>query len=164
MSRNREPLVGGLVLVLIGTGLLVGQLYPDFGRYIVALIGIALLATFVVTRSFGALVGGSIVTGVGVGVLLVTTIQGELGAALMLISMGAGFASIWAISHLLALPERHWWPLVPGLILGSVGLALFVGGWAIDVVTYWPLILIVIGVFVLFSYWYRPAAGGQSSR
>ena len=157
--EGREPLVGGIVLVLIGVGLLAAQLVPDISRFVVALIGVSLLLVFLVTRTYGALVGGSIVSGVGVGVILVTSFEGELGAALMLLSLATGFIGIWALSHLFAMRERHWWPLVPGLIVGSVAVALALGGWAIDLLAYWPAILIVIGAVLLFGYWFRPAEG-----
>lgn len=153
--RRRDPLIGGLVLVIIGALLLVGQFWPDIGRYIVLVIGLGLLAIFGVTRAYGALVGGSIVSGVGVGVILGTLYTGEMAGALVLMSLGGGFLFIWLISYLLNMPERHVWPLIPGTILVAIGAALAIGGRATELISYWPVILIVIGVIVMGAAFFR---------
>jgi hypothetical protein len=157
--RTRDPLVGGIVLIIIGAALLVAQFSPDLGRYVVLVIGLGLLALFVVNRAYGALVGGSIVSGVGVGIVLATTLSGDESAAAMLLSIGAGFLLIWLLSYALGLKERHFWPLVPAVILGSIGAALVIGGQAVDWISYWPIALIVLGVvLVLVAYLRREAA------
>jgi hypothetical protein len=149
--RRNEGLIGGSVLIIIWAALLAGQMVPDLGRFIVLAIGLVLLATFVLRREYGWLVAGSIVSGVGVGVVLSTTLAGTLSGAAVLLSIGGGFIAIWLISYLLAIPERHWWPLIPGLIMLSIGGALALGEWAVDLLVYWPLALIVIGVLLLGS-------------
>jgi hypothetical protein len=155
--RRRDPLIGGLVLVIIGALLLVGQFWPDIGRYTVLVIGLGLVAIFVVTRAYGALVGGSIVSGVGVGVILGTLYTGEMTGALVLMSLGGGFLFIWLISYLLSMPERHFWPLIPGTILVTIGAALAIGGRATELISYWPVVLIVIGVLVMAAAFFRRA-------
>ena len=158
-QRSRDPLVGGLVLVVIGAALLVAQFAPDLGRYVVLIIGLGLLAVFAVNRAYGALVGGSIVTGVGVGVVLATTFSGDEAGAAMLISLGSGFLFIWLASYLLRLQERHFWPLVPGTILVSIGAALPIGGRATDLISYWPVLLIAFGLILMaVAYLRREAA------
>ena len=157
-KRNTDSIVGGVVLIIIGAGLLIAQFTPDLGRYVVLVIGIGLLAIFVVNRAYGALVGGSIVTGVGAGIIIGASTTGELAGAAVLLSLGAGFLAIWVISYLLRLEGRHWWPVVPGLILGSIGAALVIGGKATDLLSYWPVILIVIGVLVVGYALLRPGA------
>lgn len=154
--RDRDSIVGGVVLIIIGAGLLIAQFTPDLGRYVVLVIGIGLLAIFAVNRTFGALVGGSIVTGVGVGVVFGATYTGELAGAAVLMSLGAGFLFIWLVSYLLRMKERHFWPLVPGTILFAIGGALAMGGRATDLLSYWPVILIVIGVLVIGVRLIRP--------
>src|SRR3972149_8468277 len=62
--------IGGLLLIRIGVVLLVGQWLPDVGRYAPLAIGLALTVIFIVTRNPGALIGGSIVTGIGAGIVL----------------------------------------------------------------------------------------------
>ncbi|HVQ23167.1 MAG TPA: hypothetical protein VMT36_07815, partial [Candidatus Saccharimonadia bacterium] len=62
--------IGGIILILIGVGLLAGQFVPDIGRYAPLVVGLGLLIIFLFTRNAGALIGGAIVTGIGVGLLL----------------------------------------------------------------------------------------------
>lgn len=148
---GRDPLVGGLVLITIGAALLVAQANPDLARFVVLVIGIGLLAIFAVTRTHGALVAGSIVTGVGTGIVLSASSSGNEAGGLFLLSLGSGFVAIWAISYLFRLKERHFWPLIPGLILISIGSALTIGGAAMNVIPLWPLVFIVLGVLVIGS-------------
>lgn len=148
-KSRREPLVGGMVLVIIGVALLVAQAAPQFGQYIVLVVGLGLLAIFAFTRAYGALVGGSIVTGVGAGVAIAASSTGEVAGAAVVLSLGLGFVAVWAISYLLRMPERHWWPLVPGVILASIGVALLLGGAAQNLISYWPVALIALGVLVI---------------
>jgi hypothetical protein len=156
-GRAREPLIGGVVLIVIGAALLVAQFTPDLGRYVVLVIGIGLLALFLVNRAYGALVGGSIVTGVGIGVVIASAYPGEQGGAAVLLSLGGGFLLIWLLSYLMQLQERHFWPLIPGGILASVGFALLFR--ATDLLAYWPVLLIALGAILLFvAYLRREAA------
>jgi hypothetical protein len=143
------------VLVIIGICLLIAQFAPDLGRYVVLIIGLGLLALFVASRAYGALVGGSIVTGVGVGVVVGSTTTGDAAGAAVLMSLGAGFLAIWLISYLLRLKERHFWPLIPGAILFAIGAALWVGGSASDLISYWPVLLIVAGVALMLAAYLR---------
>jgi hypothetical protein len=161
--RPSEPLIGGVVLIVIGAALLLAQLVPDLGRFVVLAIGLALLGLFALRRDYGALVGGSIVTGVGTGVGLAPMFAGELSAAVLLVSIGGGFIAIWLVSNLLALAERHWWPLVPGLIVGSVGVALALGRSAVDMLAYWPLALIVVGGLILVGSLWRGRSAGAGA-
>ena len=163
--RARDPLVGGLVMVIIGAVLLVAQFYPDLGRYAVLVIGVGLLAVFVVNRAYGALVGGSIVSGVGVGVVLGSSYSGDYAGAAVLVAIGAGFLFILVVSYLLRLRERHMWPLIPGSILVAIGGALALGGDAQNLIAYWPLILIAIGVvLMILAYTRRPSATVHAAR
>jgi glucan phosphoethanolaminetransferase (alkaline phosphatase superfamily) len=148
-KSSREPLVGGMVLVIIGVALLLAQLAPQLGQYIVLVVGLGLLAIFAFTRAYGALVGGAIVTGVGAGVAIAASTTGDVSGAAVVLSLGLGFVAIWAVSYLLRMAERHWWPLVPGTILGSIGGALLLGGAAQNLIAFWPVALIALGVLVI---------------
>jgi hypothetical protein len=156
---SRDTLVGGFVLVIVGTALLVTQVWPDLAQYVVLVIGLGLLTLFAVNRAYGALIGGSIVSGVGLGVVLASSLNGDDAGAAMLLSIGAGFLLIWIVSYVLGLKERHFWPLVPAAILGSIGAALLIGGQALDWISYWPVALIALGaVLVLVALLRREGA------
>ena len=113
--------IGGIILILIGAGLLAGQFVPDIGRYAPLVIGLGLLIIFLFTRNAGALIGGFIVTGIGVGLLLQTQFPASGGAWIPL-CLGLGFLGIWVFGGLLRMPEARFWPLIPGGILTFVGI------------------------------------------
>lgn len=148
-DRRNGPLIGGIVLVVIGAALLIAQFVPDLARYVVLAIGLGLLALFAATRAYGALVGGSITTGVGVGVALTSIFTGELAAAAVLLSIGGGFLFIWLVTYMMRMPEHHFWPLIPGAIMATIGGALAIGGIAVNVLSYWPVVLIGLGIVLI---------------
>ena len=140
--------IGGIILIIIGVVLLVGQWLPDVGRYAPLAIGLALTVIFIVTRNPGALIGGSIVTGIGAGIVLDQLFPAASGGWVPL-GLGLGFLGIWAAGTVFRLPEARVWPLIPGAILTFVGVAQ-VGGAAADALRYaWPVVLILLGVAVI---------------
>ena len=114
--------IGGIILILIGAGLLANQFVPDIGRYAPLAVGLGLLIIFLVTRNAGALIGGSIVTGIGVGLLMDEQFPASDGSWIPL-CLGLGFLAIWVFGGLLRMPEARFWPLIPGGILTFVGIA-----------------------------------------
>jgi hypothetical protein len=151
----RDRMVFGVVLLMVGVGGLLLQFLdttPDVGGWIVALIGLGLLAAFAGTRRYGYLVPGAIMTGLGAGIVVSeagTFTSDETGGVITL-GLGLGFAAIWVIGGLVRVEQHHWWPLVPGAILAAVGSALIVGGDAIKLLDYWWVILIVLGAIVMW--------------
>ena len=148
---RRDPggLVAGLVIAGIGLFFLAGQLEPDIGRFVTMFIGLALLAVFVVTRQYGFLVPGSILTGVGIGIVLDSTASGEAESGVMMLAIAGGFLGIWVIGSLYRLAENHWWPLIPGGILTLIGMVQLTRTDVAGALRLWPVILIVLGAFVL---------------
>ena len=142
-------LVAGLVIAGIGLFFLAGQLEPDIGRYVTMFIGLALLAVFVVTRQYGFLVPGSILTGVGIGIVLDSAASGEAESGVMMLALAGGFLGIWVIGSIYRLAENHWWPLIPGGILTLIGLVQLTRTDVAGALRLWPVILIVLGAFLL---------------
>jgi hypothetical protein len=154
MGRVRTPeLAAGLGLVVLGIALLAGIVVPGIERYVVLSVGLVILVFFLLTRSPGALIGGGIVSGVGVGIALASLEPGRLGGALFLVSLGCGFLFVWLIGWILQLHETRVWPLIPGAILVLVG-ASTMPGWGL------PLMLIAIGMLLLL----RGVRGGGGGR
>jgi hypothetical protein len=150
-TNARGLLVGGLVLVLIGGSALLSELYPTVDRYIPLVIGIGLLALFGLGRWFLALVGGAIMSGLGIGLALAGLVRAaNLDGAFAVLGLAGGFLGIWLISSLLSLREAHWWPLVPGSILLMVGGGLIVESSG-KLLASWllPLAILAIGVLVM---------------
>lgn len=152
IARHRGPeWIGGAVLIFIGAVLLIGREVQDLGRYIPLIIGVGLLGLFLVTRAYGALVPGGIVTGVGAGIVLDD--QPGAPAGVFLVALGLGFVSIWLIGLLFRLRENHWWPIIPGGILLLVGGAEYAGTQGRQALELfellWPVLLIAIGLLVV---------------
>ena len=74
--RRDDRVIGGAVLVTIGLSLLAVQYVPDLGRMIPLLIGLFLLAMYVLRQAYGFLVAGCIVGRVGLGVALQGAVSG----------------------------------------------------------------------------------------
>ena len=154
--------IGGIILILIGAGLLAGQFVPDIGRYAPVVVGLGLLIIFLVTRNAGALIGGAIVTGIGVGLLMQTQFP-ESGGAWIPLCLGLGFLGIWVFGGLLRMPEARFWPLIPGGILTFVGIVAL-GGLSGAFGQYvWPAVLILIGLVSIVSSLRRKPAAPDST-
>jgi hypothetical protein len=150
MSENkpdRDPRkVAGAVLIVIGALLLILQYATGVAYSIMFLIGgSAFLIAYFGKRTYGFLIPGCIMLGIGVG---------RLGEEASLpvddasaIGLGIGFVAIYGIDRLFN-RKSHWWPLIPGLIL-------FVNGIGSDfdfgrlISRGWPVILIIVGLLFL---------------
>jgi hypothetical protein len=151
----REGIVLAIILIAVGVGALAMQAMPDAGGWIVLVIGLALLAVFAFMHQYGALIPGGIMTGLGAGVVAseTLTMTGEQQGGVIVLGLGLGFLSIWVIGALAHAREHHPWPLVPGGILTVVGGALLIGGAAEELLAYWPVALIALGLVVLGRAW-----------
>jgi hypothetical protein len=157
--QGRDRIVFAIVLIVIGVIGLITQVWQpgtDLGGWIVLLIGLGFLGAFVYTRQYGYLVPGGIMTGLGTGIVVSqavtwSTSEGEGGA--IVLGLGLGFGAIWGVGSLLRAAENHWWPVVPGTILTIVGLALLIGGQAVDLLDYWGVAVAAVGLFILWRAW-----------
>ncbi len=158
MARTRTSnLAAGVILVVVGGVLLVTRfaLMDTAPAWLLGLgVGLALIA--IVSSSYRALVGGMILLGLGAGMVLGDRgVAGMSSGAWIPLGLGAGFVGIWVLALILRL-NRHWWPLVPGVILLAIGGARFLRHTVvippqvmIAVRTWWPAALVVAGVWVL---------------
>ena len=161
----RSALIWGFILVVVGAAALVGQVWPDAERYIPLAIGLVLLVIFVINRSYLALAGGGIMTGLGVGLLVGQTLPDvDASGAAVTLGLGIGFIAVWAVSGLLNMKEHHLWPLIPGTILALVGIGLtldlFSQDWSKYVV---PAIVLGIGVVIMAAGYVRMNRGHGGS-
>lgn len=156
------------MLIGIGIVLLIGQLTQQW-EWTLLVLGVGFLVAYFVTRNYGFLVPGGILTGIGAGIFLATVVQNppeDFEAALFLIPFGLGFILIWVLDTFYT-RESNWWPLIPGGVMIVVGLAVGIGGTALDLLelagTWWPIILVLIGLWILYTLWREDALGsGQS--
>ncbi|MFQ5594795.1 MAG: hypothetical protein ACE5HA_11675 [Anaerolineae bacterium] len=163
-ERLRGRISTGAVLIVIGLVLLIAQ-RTDLRAWALLFLGIGFLGMFFWSRHYGWLVPGGILTGLGTGIVMASALQNvpdNYEAALFLVSFGLGFILIWVLDILFT-RVSNWWPLIPGGIMVLIGLAVGVGGVALDILEFvgnwWPLILVIIGAWILFTIWResRPA-------
>jgi len=154
-------------VVVLGIGLffLLAQIVPDIGRWIVLGIGLVFLAAFVAKREYGFLIPGCIVSGVGVGIVLASTLDDPWSGVSVLFSIAGGFVAIWIISTLMHSADRGWpdgdskdvaqalwWPLIPGGILTLIGIIILAeDGFDSDLLRWWPLLLVGAGLIIVIS-------------
>jgi len=147
-------IVFAVILIAVGIGGLVLQnteAPPDIGGWIVLIIGLAFLGAFAYTRQYGFLVPGAIMTGLGAGIIASQslTLTDDEAGGVVLLGLGLGFLAIWVIGVIVHVDEHHWWPFIPGGILATIGAVLLIGGQAVDLLDYWWVVLIGLGVIVL---------------
>ena len=140
-------LIGGAVLVVAGLGLLALQAFDELGDAgILFVIGSLFIAGYFVRRTYGLLVAGSIILGVGLGQLGEGLL--DVSGDIQLIGIGIGFVMIYVIDRL-SDGSANWWPLIPGGITLVIGIS-SLGGVIGDVAAlFWPALLIIAGL-VLF--------------
>jgi hypothetical protein len=143
MAPNRTL---GLLLIAIGSALLLVMATDLGGEVFVLLIGVGFLGAYVMTRAYGFLVPGGILTGLGTGILVES--WGGPSEAVTL-GLGTGFLAIAVVDRLRGSSGAGWWwPLIPGSIL-TITAASTVSGLR-DLGNYLlPAALIVVGGFLL---------------
>jgi hypothetical protein len=152
---SRERNFGPILLIVIGVLALLLNLFQvtAFGLLILPVIGLLFLGWGIYADRFPMMIPGSILTGLGgalfIGVQLLHMGGSELGGLLML-GLSLGFVAIAIIAPLMG-QRRHLWPLIPAAVLGVVAVALLADNLNLLVWlgSAWPLILIVIGVYLL---------------
>lgn len=161
-EKRKNGLVGGVVLISIGLLALIGQFVDwrpeaNLGLYILPILGAIFLVWGIVTRNAGPMIPGGILSGLGLGILLLETVSWPEGmdeGGVFLLAFALGWALITMLTAVFT-PKIHWWPLIPGGIIAVVGLAVLYGGvfWqALNLMNLvWPLLLILLGLSVIFN-------------
>ncbi|MBE2224263.1 MAG: hypothetical protein IAF02_22175 [Anaerolineae bacterium] len=161
-SKKSEGLVGGLILIGIGLVALLAQFvdfisWESFGIYFVLLLGVVFYIWGILGREAGLMIPGGILTGIGAGIVVLVNNLIPAGieeGGLFLVIFGLGWASITVMTAVFT-HETQWWPLIPGGIIGFVGLAVMFGGVFMNllktVAVFWPVILIIVGLAVIWQ-------------
>jgi hypothetical protein len=137
----------GLVLIAIGLGLLAVILTDVGGEVFLGAVGLGFLIAYAASRTYGLLIPGAILTGLALGVAA-TSLGAPDGAGVL--GLGVGFLAIVLADRRWGTPRPGWWwPLIPGGILSTIGVAELVG--VRDLPAYAvPVALIVVGAVLLF--------------
>jgi hypothetical protein len=156
--RGREQIAFAVILIIVGLVGLASQVVeppPALGGWVVLLIGLAFAGAFAYTQKYPFLVPAGILAGLGTGILLSENlaVTGEQSGGLVVLGLGVGFLSIWAVGALVRAAGNHLWPTVPGGILTVVGVALLIGGQAVDLLDYWGVGAVAVGLVLLVRAW-----------
>ena len=162
-ERRRGGWIGGVILIMLGVIFLVEQFFPDtFGGWMfLAGLGAIFLVAYVFTQQYGFLIPGCILGGLSVGVALVETnaVTGPGSDGVVALSLGLSFFAIWLIDMLVARGRTAgWWPLIPGAFVTIAGAAVFSQNeaWLQDYGKWWPVVFIVVGLWILLGRMRRP--------
>lgn len=159
-DSTRARVAAGVALIAIGLLLVLVQIVKiDIpGWLFLGGLGLIFLVWGLLTRTFGLIIPGGVLGGIGLGVFLTELpLDGMTDTAsggLFLLGFSLGWALITLLSPLTT--ERiQWWPLIPGGIIAAIGAVLLLGGFGLQLLTLlgvaWPLILVVIGVYLLLK-------------
>lgn len=153
---NSRRLTAVILLLIAALALIARVATVPVGHAIPLIMGVIFIVAAALTRKDGYLVPGGILTGLGAG-LLVQRLMSHgraLDEALFLLCLAGGFGLITLLNTAM-FRRRMLWPLWPGIILGVIGLATLtrMNLQSAFKVTgdYWPLILIGIAVWLLFT-------------
>uniref|UniRef100_A0A7C2SGA3 DUF5668 domain-containing protein n=1 Tax=Thermoanaerobaculum aquaticum TaxID=1312852 RepID=A0A7C2SGA3_9BACT len=154
-KRGSSRLFLGLVLAAIGAALLLARMHVvSQGPAVLLAIGGALALYGVFARTFGPLVPGCILLGLGSGMLLGDRgVEGFGVVRWQLLGLGGGFILLFLLALVLGLGLR-WWPLVVGGVLAGVAVLPQIKGLVDPQVvvafrTYWPVLLIAAGLYLV---------------
>jgi len=157
MSRStNNPTIVGVVLIALGVLFLLGQSLNLSGSIWLIGLGALFLVGYFARRSYGLLIPGCILLGLGAGEAIGFS---DLG-------LGLGFIAIFAVDTLVYRTgaaqggsTSHWWPLIPGVIIAGSAVAnsnraLF-GSFGQVIHDWWPLLLVGLGVLLLVQQFVR---------
>jgi hypothetical protein len=153
----RKRRTTGVILLVIGSVALLSRAFDwNLGLLTPLLLGALFLVWAVLARERGLLIPGGILTGLGAGILVKRYAdQGrdfDQGAFLLC------FATGWLLIPLLSwvvFKRRMLWPLWPAAALTFAGLVRLGGNdvraWLGAAREYWPVALIAVALFMLFT-------------
>ncbi len=145
----RGQIAAGLALVLLGGALLVLERLDgsSSGALALVLLGAVFIAAYFYQQSYGFLIPGGILLGLGGGQIFADLYEGPMRSADgPVLGLGVGFLLIYVVSLLWERRSR-WWPLIPGALLTLAGLPEF--GWAEDLLDFWPVAIMAVGGVLL---------------
>ncbi|MXW00678.1 MAG: hypothetical protein F4000_04670 [Holophagales bacterium] len=143
-------IAAGLALIVLGGVLLFLERLDSgaHGYLLFILIGGVFVAGYLYKRAFGLLIPGALLLGIGGGLVFEDLHSGPfVDGDNVALGLGLGFILIY-VASLLYERQNRWWPLIPGGLLVIASLPEFV--WVDDVLDFWPVAVMAVGVLLLF--------------
>lgn len=157
---KRSSLAWGVLLVLAGLYALSLQWLYITKASIVLFLGIAFFAVYLVTRRTGWVIPAMLLACIGGGILLIQYRMVPLPDAVLMITM---IALAFFLMHPFVFRRQGHWPLFPGFVLLAMAVLVYmtqspfvarlVWGFVSD---YWPIALIIFGVWIMLAQFLRP--------
>jgi hypothetical protein len=148
-GRTRHNSVA-LLLIALGAVLMLGRFLPGRGAFTGGMVLLTIASAFLFfafwKRTYGLLIPGSILAGLGVGV----PFAGLTNGVSVLWGLALGFLAIFFIGRQLY-GVRSSWPVYPATILGGVGVIVAVSSlpWFMAGSVLWlPLLLVGLGLYL----------------
>jgi lysylphosphatidylglycerol synthetase-like protein (DUF2156 family) len=155
-SRRRGFPLLGVLLVLIGVGLLIQQVVPavSVGTLVLLALGLALLASWAIGRSWFSMIPGFLLLALGVaGVVRDLRYVPDPTPGITALALAAAFAVIWLVAFASG-RRRYTWALWAAAILGLIG-AVQISGKLTglpELSALWPIVIIVLGIIALINW------------
>ncbi|MDX1413681.1 MAG: hypothetical protein R3293_05780 [Candidatus Promineifilaceae bacterium] len=163
MNSKRGDWVVGILLIVIGLFFFLNQFFSlpgldSLGTYFVLGLGVFFLAWGVIAHNDGLMIPGGILTGIGLGIVLLAgplnLDDGNLGGSVFLGAFALGWVIITVFTALFT-EKTHWWPLIPAAIMALISGAILVEGPFLVVLEWigklWPVALIAGGIAIILS-------------
>lgn len=160
-SSNHPKAVAGVALIVIGLLFLLNLFIGGnvFGLIALIAAGLIFIVWGVLIRHPGPIIPGGILSGLGVGVLLVQQVFPHVSdGEIITLSIGLGFLIIMPLSMAVS-GSRQLWALIPGGFFTVIGIYLLIGKVGLDLLSlvgrWWPIVFIVLGGYFLWDVYGR---------
>ncbi len=156
IDRRTHGVAGGIVLILVGVSMLLSRwLALDLSVYLALLLGAGMLCWGAFSRSAGWIIAGSVLSGIGTGILVFTApweIASDYQPGIFLLCFALGWFLIPVLTRLFT-PKTHWWAFIPGGIMALIGSGLLLvrGRMQADVANLLQAALLILaGLYLVF--------------
>jgi len=145
--KEKGKIFAGIILIILGLSLSGINLFSGFGQNsIFLLLGGLFITWYFYSNSYGLLIPGCILAGIGIG---------SLGSQYFWhsphntqLGIGLGFLAVFLIDKLHH-GKTHWWPLIPGGIMTISALSQGALGMGNIFKLGWPVLLILLGLWII---------------
>jgi len=148
-NERKGQIIAGVILILVGLSIAGLRLFIGFNQNsFMLLLGGLFIAAYFYKDSYGLLIPGCLITGIGLSSLNYGFFKHS--SQFNTLGLGIGFFCIYIIDRINK-GKTFWWPLIPGVILTIVGLSISPFNlWKFFHIG-WPVILIVLGLWIILK-------------